>query len=58
MGDDDIIEVYFYKCTEDSWHSYDMYWFVDIVRKIDGPECVQKSRTRWAYKFTDPSVEK
>ena len=61
MGDDGIIEVCFYKHTEDGWHIYDMYHtvsFDNIVRKIDGPECVLKSRTRWAYKSTDPSVEK
>ena len=48
MGDDGIIEVYFYKQTDGGWHIYDMYHTVsveDILRRIDGPECIQKSRT-------------
>ena len=55
LEDDGILEVYFYKKTEDGWHIYDTYHTIgvkDVVHKIEGPEYVQKSQTHWCYKFS------
>ena len=61
VNEDDIIEVYFYKQMEDGWHIYDTFHMIeiyDIVQKINGSQCVQESRRRWAHRFFGSIAQK
>ena len=51
----DFYEVYFYAEGPDGFHLSETFHTVgnvDALRKINAPECVKKSRTRWTYKFS------